>query len=238
MKIENVKIAVALGTGLLAGGIIGYTIAERNARKKTEDEIAAMRRVFRKLSKTDSKETTDFDPEDGVGDEEYPETSKEDLLESVRIINSNGYRQSDPRPPVEIVVKEEIVYDPTRDVTRWQRDPQYPYVINEQEFEDPDYNHFSKISIKYYVYDQALVDDQDAFIPNDGLVDLDNLEYFGYGTESPDLVYIRNERIDSDFEVERRYENYSIDVLGVDPDSDIGQMALAKQREYERNNGR
>lgn len=252
MSNETLKITLALGTGLLVGGLIGYAIAEKHVRKQAEDEIADARRVFNRLRSEDAERATEQARADWFGTD-APEDSEEDttevvtvadLHEAARVLNyapPSGPNGSDPRPPIESFIDEitkeqevKSVYDPRKDPTQWDRDVNYPYVITEEEFMQDEEN-YSKISIKYYDKDSSLVDERDQYIPNtDSIVGEENMRQFGVGTDSPDIVYIRNDRLETDFEVERIHANYSIDILGFEPDDDIGRIALAKQRENER----
>jgi hypothetical protein len=254
MNNEKLKITLALGTGLMVGGLIGYAIAEKHVRKQAEDEIADARRVFNKLREAAVEEAQEqarkdwSGPEDDEGDveEDAPDITVADLHEAARTLSyapPSGPRP-DPRPDVSEIIREiteeqevKSVYDPRKDPTQYNRDPNYPYVISQEEFMQDEEN-YSKLSVKYYDKDSSLVDDRDQYIPNtDSIVGESNMELFGVGTESPDLVYVRNDRLESDFEVERIHANYSIDVLGFEPDEDIGRIALAKQAENEKRGG-
>lgn len=253
MSNEKLKITLALGTGLLVGGLVGYAIAEKHVRKQAEDEIADARRVFNKLredavASAEEQARADWFGTDSPGDgENYEEVADEDLTvadlhEAARTLNyapPSGPRP-DPRPPIESFIDDikepevKSVYDPAKDPTQWDRNPNFPYVITEEEFMQDEEN-YSKISVKYYDKDSSLVDDRDQYIPNaDSIVGDDNMEQFGIGTDSPDIVYVRNDRLESDFEVTREHANYSIDILGFEPDEDIGKIALQKQRDNER----
>lgn len=251
MNNEKLKITIALGTGLLVGGLIGYAIAEKHVRKQAEDEIADARRVFNRLREAAVEEAQEqarkdwSGPDDDEGDveeDDAPDITVADLHEAARTLSyapPNGPRP-DPRPDVESVIREiedkevKSVYDPRKDPTQYHRDPNYPYVISEDEFMQ-DEQDYSKITVTYYDKDSSLVDDREQYIPNtDSIVGESNMELFGIGTDSPDIVYVRNDRLESDFEVIRKHANYSIDVLGFEPDEDIGRIALAKQRENEQ----
>lgn len=256
MSNEKLKITLALGTGLMVGGLVGYAIAEKHVRKQAEDEIADARRVFNKLREeavdaAEKQARSDWFGPDAQGDgEDVEEETTEDLTvadlhEAARALNyapPSGPRP-DPRPPIESFIDDikepevKSVYDPAKDPTQWDRDPNFPYVITEEEFMQ-DAENYSKITIKYYDKDSSLVDEREQYIPNmDSIVGEDNMEHFGIGTDSPDIVYVRNDRLESDFEVTREHANYSIDILGFEPDDDIGRIALKKQAENERRGG-
>jgi len=95
------------------------------------------------------------------------------------------------------------------------RTPEHPYVINEMEFlqAEPE---FSQTSITYYEGDGTLADERDQEIPFvEPVVGQENLQRFGHGSGDSRVVYIRNERLSSDFEVVKSDGKYAHEVLGL-----------------------
>lgn len=104
------------------------------------------------------------------------------------------------------------------------RTPDKPYVISEEEF-GLNEEGFSQVSITYYEGDGTLADERDQEIPfPDPIVGEDNLIRFGDGSGDPNVVYIRNERLSTDFEVLRSEGKYAHEVLGLQH-SDGGSRA-------------
>ena len=98
------------------------------------------------------------------------------------------------------------------------RSPDHPYVISFAEFQE-DEEHYDKISIEYFEFDNTLADDREQIIPEvDETVGRRNLSRFGQGSEDPNIVYVRNERLHVDFEIARNDKGYAEIVLGVDPE--------------------
>lgn len=83
-----------------------------------------------------------------------------------------------------------------------------PYVISVDEFMD-DHPEFEKQTLTYFEGDDTLCDSRDEVIPDiEDVVGNDALTMFGQWSKDSDIVYVRNERIASDFEVaydERTY---------------------------------
>jgi len=95
------------------------------------------------------------------------------------------------------------------------RDASGPFKISTEEFMD-DENGFSKITITYFDGDDTLVDEREAVIPDiDGTVGRDNLHRFGEDSDSKDTVFVRNEKLRTDFEVVREEGTYTQMVLGL-----------------------
>jgi hypothetical protein len=95
-----------------------------------------------------------------------------------------------------------------------KRTPDVPYVVSKEEFFTNDPEH-EQVTITYYAGDDVLVDEKEVVIPNsDSVVGDENLLHFGHGSGNPHLVYIRNEKINLDFEVVGNNGRYTEQVLG------------------------
>lgn len=91
-----------------------------------------------------------------------------------------------------------------------------PYVISPLKFaeEDEDYD---VVSLTYHA-DGFLVDDMGVLIDDvESIVGTEFPEHFGEYTEDPDTVYVRNERLMTDYEIQRDLDNYA---ESVNPDED------------------
>lgn len=93
------------------------------------------------------------------------------------------------------------------------RTPEVPYIISFEEFQENSFEH-EQTSMTYYEGDDVLADEKDEMIPEiESFVGHDNLR-FGHGSRDPNVVYIRNERTESDYEVQRSTGKFSEEVLG------------------------
>lgn len=91
-----------------------------------------------------------------------------------------------------------------------------PYVISPLKFaeEDEDYE---VVSLTYHA-DGILVDDMGELIEDaESIVGTEFPEHFGEYTEDPDTVYVRNERLMTDYEIQRDLDSYA---ASVDPNKD------------------
>lgn len=89
-----------------------------------------------------------------------------------------------------------------------------PYLITVEEYSEEN-DHFEKITIYYYDGDDTLADEQEEIISNaTELIGEEALLSFGEGTNAPDTVLVRNERLGIDYEVLRLRKNYKETVLG------------------------
>lgn len=95
------------------------------------------------------------------------------------------------------------------------RNPEFPYVISEAEFMENAYQH-PQHSLTYFKDDDVLVDSDSNMIDNvDELIGTMNLANFGHGSKDPNIVYIRNEKKESDFEVALNEGKFAEQVLGL-----------------------
>ena len=96
-------------------------------------------------------------------------------------------------------------------------DPSRPYVISVDEFMDdePDY---SKTTLMYYEGDDILADEKDRVIRSlDKLIGDDAVTQFGQRSGDNNLVYVRNERMEADYEICREERSYQEVALNMRP---------------------
>lgn len=114
-------------------------------------------------------------------------------------------------------------------------DPDHPYVITIDEFMED--NGYSKNTVTYYEVDDVLVDEREMPIDDiENTVGTRNLDRFGQpGGPSKDanMVHVRNERIDVDFEVLRAKGSYAEMVLGIELEGAASDKSPRKFREDE-----
>lgn len=101
-----------------------------------------------------------------------------------------------------------------------QRSPDEPYVIHQDEFTEsiPGYSH---VTYTYYAEDDVLVDEGDGHpLPHaDLIVGVQNLK-FGHGADDINVVFVRNDRLQTEMEICRSPHSYEESVLGLERDAD------------------
>jgi hypothetical protein len=100
-----------------------------------------------------------------------------------------------------------------------RRTANVPYVITEDEFFE-NASDKDQVSFTYFEGDGVLVDEQDKPVEDDSIVGSDNLTRFGQGTRDKNMVHVRNERLDLEFEIARSKGKYVVEVLGLGDDED------------------
>lgn len=239
---------LGLGVGLVGGGVLGYGIANKRLQAKyeqiAEDEIDEMREHFRRrlvakeekpdLGKEAAKivEREGYDgpahpvlqeDEDGaVPPEEeeaqdaasagFPVPSEEEVAETVE----NVFDKDEPQ---------DGGWDYEAEIAR--RRPEFPYVIHEDErHEKEGYTH---TELTYYAGDDVLTDSDDKPIEEiDKVVGAANLEKFGHGSGDKDVVFIRNDALELEVEVQRDEGSYSEVVHGIKHSADPPRRRRAR----------
>lgn len=95
------------------------------------------------------------------------------------------------------------------------RSPQRAYIISHDEFFNNDLD-YSEVTLTYFEGDSVLVDENENPIRDvDSVIGGEGNLSFGYGSKDKHIVYIRNEKLSSSFEVVRSFGTYTEEVLGI-----------------------
>lgn len=88
-----------------------------------------------------------------------------------------------------------------------------PHVITFEQFNEEKGDH-DKLSLCYYTEGNTLVleDGEEEVTDIEDLVG-DALNHFGYGSDDPDVVYVRNEKISIDYEILRQYGRFEAEPM-------------------------
>lgn len=183
-------IASIASTGAFA---VGFVLGYRSSRNAYEDRIREEVQMALKIRRRVSEE-----PEEVI-EEEPEEIIEEETFDF--IVHSDRIVKTDPG-----------FFDYEKEVPLRTEDE--PYIISVDEFND-ECQEYDKISVEYYENEDVMLGDRIEPIPDiDMLFGNDNLTRFGYGSKDPRIVYIRNEHLETDWEVRLMSGSYVEDVLG------------------------
>jgi hypothetical protein len=202
--------AGGLGVGFAVGLFFGYRWNKEKIRaeqiKRADEEIIEIRKVLQERYAIHQ----DKPPLDEVVEErgysvpvvEEPErpTRPPVVVEPARSSNEDKSKDDD--------------WDYSKEVPK--RNQHHPYVIHQDEYnaEEPGYQ---QQTWTYYAADDILVDEDDEVVVRPELiVGTENLRKFGHGSDDPDVVFIRNDRVQIEFEICRTLKSHSVEVLGLD----------------------
>lgn len=176
-------------------------------REKFESERAAN---LQKISAPDESD----DPKDvGIITRnlwDVPEPTPEELGEDIKVSSDDSDESEDVENTDDI---------PERDPRLPEIDTSKPYVISYQDFMDDSIHEGDKISLVYYEADDILADEGNQVINAvDDVIGIGNLAYFGIVSQDKNIVHIRNEAFEADYEVVRDTRSYAEVVFGVRPE--------------------
>jgi hypothetical protein len=249
----------ALAAGLVGGGV-SHILTKRHVTAKfeqlMEDEVELTKKFYedKEAKNKLKKEGAYSDPVallEVVTDEvkEYTDT-----VEELKYQASNEFAAPPVSPenpltvvepePVEVVEVKETVevrnifkdaksansyFDYEEEVAK--RTPNKPYIITHDEFMNAERD-YTQVTLTYFEGDDVLTDEQDAPVEDvEGTVGEQNLFRWGHGSKDNNIVYIRNERLELEFEVLRSNGDYAKEVLGFIEHSDRpGKQGVRKFR--------
>lgn len=239
MRIAYIGLGVAIGATV--GGFVAYRVAYRKAETKfneiAAEEIAEMRQHY--ADKTVALEATagKADLEELVRGRGYiPEVEATQPPMAVTppsavIVRAEEVRDEAAGEPVPDVIEEasevrNVFRDNAPPVDSWdyheerkKRSPLAPYIIHVDERQDHDA--YEDVTLTYYEADDVLCNERDEVIAKDErdkMIGEAHLEKFGHGSEDASIVYVRNNRLEIDFEVVRSPNSYAEEVHGFDPE--------------------
>lgn len=203
VRIDATSVAIGGLAGLCAGGLLGYLLGRHHVRAWAQACIEDETRAIRDYYKDRTAAAPVGDPADGdagVPDDpsdEPGEEDEEDILEG-------DYEDED---------EEDGDFWPPRD-----RDRSKPYVISVVEFADHEVGDgWTQVAATWYAADGALVDESERVIRDvkntTGPLSVSKFREENHAG-APNKIFIRNERLKIDFEVDLDHRSYTEGVLG------------------------
>lgn len=202
-----------LAVGLVcfsAGAAISYFVAKKRFNDIAKVEIEEAKQYYSRMTKPASPSALAQDiDEDGSSGEELQELitdyQSEDEVEQARSrveeVTGRTVEVRVPKDDTNIFIESQTSpnFNYAEEVKLRTEDD--PYVITVDEYEEGERD-FEQISLTYYEEDDLLVDDGDQAVADvDIVVGQANLNRFGHGSKDNNIVYIRNEHLETDFEV-------------------------------------
>ena len=227
-KQQIIILSVTVVVSAISGGGLVYFLFNKKIQTKYEKianaEIAEARKFYIKRYKKD-----EFSDPVTLLESHAGEISEE-------IINTNKYRSVQMHPSLEPVIDdgspeaarlikrgkklartlEPPINQPVFDYDEEMkiRSEHTAYVISHDEFYQGEKD-YPQITVSYFEGDDVLIDERDEPINDvESTIGVANLERFGHGSNDNNVVHIRNERLEVDFEVVRSHGKYVEEILG------------------------
>lgn len=223
-----ILMGVSFGVGGAIGTALGYHIAQRKLNEEyraiVDKEIIEAQKYYASMYKREAfsspnlvmKET---DSEDSARHIEEDSEIVEDIIEEeeydkeTRGLALNNHTMIEKPNPRRKYYSNNIKN--MGDLP--ERNENEPYILTFEEFMDDGRDNRIQATLTYYEDDDILADDREAPVEDiENTVGPDALTHFGYGSNDPHIVYVRNERLDIDFEIIRNLGNYTEIVHGID----------------------
>lgn len=114
-----------------------------------------------------------------------------------------------------------------------RQDPNVPYIIHVDEYFANEKGYIQS-TLQYYQGDNILCDEQDVPVYNPEKI-VGKLE-FGHGSNDPNVVYVRNEKLEAEWEVLRDHGHFQTEVLGqhVEERYEDGDLSHSSDRKFKR----
>ncbi len=236
-KKQAVLILALTGTvSALGGAFITAMLANRAYKAKyeliAESEIEAARRYYSAVHDKPSLEevAAELTPEDhGLAlavnalegyQGKVPYDNQEKLGEITSVIQTEEGLEVEGRLDPKVTNNIFVDGKPMEDDFDYEaeialRREDTPYIISKDEYFQGEKD-YAQETLTFYEEDDTLVDSQDQPIPDsDAAVGDINMQKFGHGSGDNNVVYIRNDRMELDFEVLKSKNSYVQDVLGL-----------------------
>lgn len=233
MKItrEYVTHGLVAVASLAVGGGVSFLVTKHVLETKYEaiiaEEIESAKVYYKKVYKVDEYQSVLSAIENGGVEqpdtEKYDTTTKE-IPDDVEVAPTE--LQTAVKKIKESIEENRNVFKNAKEIEEIDpqeiedRSPEFPYIISENEFSENDPDH-DQTTLTYFEEDDVLADENDGVIEDSDLVvGDDNLSRFGYGSGNHNILFIRNERLETDFEIAKSNGSYAREVLGFIEHSD------------------
>ena len=208
-KLFNVLLFTA---GAAVGSLVTWKVIKTRYERIAQEEINSVKETWSRMMREESNKTAQADDDQDDEDEDY----------------SDGEEFENDEPEYDqatVIAYHEIasMYKQSGDKTENDeegdggQDEEVPYVngpvlILPEDFGDGDYDH--ELHCLTYYADGVLADDWGKKYDVDETIGEDSIEHFGDYVE--DVIHVRNERLNADYEVARDPRNYA-DVIRNNP---------------------
>jgi hypothetical protein len=225
------RIAYSLG-GLAVGVAIGFFLGYRwntakiraEAFKESEEEVEKIREMYRDSARV-IREKPDLD--EVIEERQYVIPTEEVVERPTRPPVPVQEPRQDPRVPPGPVIEPEPAVTIRLDTgkskdLRWDfqeelatRSEEHPYIIHQDEYQGNETGYKQEV-LTWYAGDEVLTDEDETPMDNaDDVVDLNHMSRFGHGTDDFNVLFIRNDRLQKEYEICRMPGSYEEERQGL-----------------------
>jgi hypothetical protein len=209
----------------LISGVVGFAIGFGVCWYKAKKEKDDLNQMLNDLSEQFAELRNSYLGEDSYEsfDKIVEESIQLELDLGADLSHGRPYNNvlNQPQDPAEIVVEHQpnfINIFTNEGTINWDyeeekenRSMDKPYILHQDEYFAKE-TEYSQSTLTYYSGDDILVDEQEVPIYNYKAV-VGDLQ-FGHGSDDPNVVYVRNDKLSGEYEVIKDSGLYEIEVLG------------------------
>lgn len=197
-------------------------LAESYGREKLQQLIEQQGYVSREPTRTRSEDVDLSDDEVTSAVEEITESTKNIFAEAAEAAEEAAKKAQQSSKNKKRA--RELARGPEGEELVEIQHPNYkgPYVISQEEFYRNELD-FEQVSVEYYMVDDVLVDERSQPVGDADKMVGDSVNHFGFKSGDPNIVYVRNEELEVDFEIKRNTGSYSEEVAGFVEDDEPGR---------------
>lgn len=140
------------------------------------------------------------------------------------------YAAPDTEPEIDNIF-ENPVGEWNYDEENAKRGPRDPYVLHADEYHGEE-SGFRQAQLTYYAGDDVMTDEDDQPVFN--FEDITGPLMWGHGSNTQDLFYVRNPRLEAEYEITRSYEAYAHAILGIEAEAAAATEDLRHSKQLPR----
>jgi hypothetical protein len=217
---NNIKIVLAFLVGAATGAFATYQFLDKKYEERADEEIESIREFANKRIKeaeNRANDNIDYDQPTVI----KRRTKADNNYEHTHTDYNSIYKSKEPLSSV--AERLHRVPDPVETQRPTDDEPKpvdgdgniLPYIISMEDYSDTHEN-FDKLNLTYYDEDDTLADENEEIVTDvEATIGFDSLSCFGENDDDKDTIYVRNERLGADFEVNQVHQSYSEMVLGI-----------------------
>ena len=184
------KQLLCFSLGAAVGGLLGYCLTKRYYENLIDDEIDAAVASYERAAEDRDEEryqrAKEAMKEYGIPGGNYNNVERLDLEERTDVDEELEVKDVNPFPGEKV---------------------DYPYIITPEAYHEEFTDVVDKETLTYYAGNNVLVTDEDEVLEIEDIIGSDSLEHFG--EYESDTVFVRNERLGTDYEVIYMEGDYS-----------------------------
>ena len=201
--------------GLILGGILGSGTTYYICKKKMDEREDEIRSEARKEYK-EYYERKQVEEDEAIAthvkkvpDKPIPQEYKE-LVNNYRVEEPDPAELENPQDDEEEVdyAEEETVVDDLIQEHLEKQNPN-PKIILPESFGE--LNTYDTETLTFYQQDRVLVHEDETLVDDINFLIGDSLDRYGWADDDDDVLYVRNYKLQRDYEIIKKYEEYPVD---------------------------